>query len=93
VNLVLSFAPPAGVTATVLKEVVDAQAQAQGVTDSAVGGIGTSAYIFTLNDAATNTSHVATSTLGFVAPNRYVVIVGQLSVQQIEAVARLTVTH
>jgi hypothetical protein len=93
VNLVLSFAPPTGVTATVLKQVVDAQAQAQGVTDSAVGGIGTSAYIFTLNDAATNTSHVATSTLGFVAPNRYVVIVGQLSVPQIEAVARLTVTH
>jgi hypothetical protein len=93
VNLVLSFAPPAAVTATVLKEVIDAQAHAQGVSDSAISGVGTSAYIFTLNDAATNTSHVATTTLGLVAPDRYVVIVGQLSVPQIEAVARLTIAH
>ncbi len=93
VDLVLSFAPAASVTAAVLKEVVDAQAHAQGVTDSTVSGIGTSAYIFTMNDAATNSSHVATTTLGLIAPNRYVVIVGQLSVPQIEAVARLTIAH
>ena len=93
VNLVMSFAPPATVTAAVLKEVVDSQAHAQGVTDSAVSGIGNAAYIFTMNDAATNSSHVATTTLGLIAPNRYVVIVGQISVPQIEAVARLTIAH
>jgi len=93
VNLVMSFAPSASVTATVLKQVVDAQAHAQGVSDSPVSGIGTAAYIFTMNDAATNSTHVATTTIGLIAPNRYVVIVAQLSVPQIEAVARLTISH
>jgi hypothetical protein len=88
-NLVISLSPAAGITASVLKSTILSEAQAQHVPIAPISGIGSAAYLFTQNDAATTSTHVATNTIGVLTGSRYILLTGEMTAAQVEAVARL----
>ena len=92
-NLVLEFAPSGGTSAGVLKSVASSQASAQHVTASPVSGLGNAAYIFTLNDASTNSSGVATVSLEILDGSKLIDITAEATVAQTEAVAHYVLSH
>jgi hypothetical protein len=91
-NLVISFAPTP-VNAASLKQVAQLEAKAQGVQITPVSGIGDAAYVYTLKDAGTNTTGVATNNILALAGSHYLAIVGEMSVAKIEAVAKLCLSQ
>jgi hypothetical protein len=92
-NLVLMFSPASGTSASTLKTVADMQAKSQNTTAASVSGFGAAAYIFTLADARTNASHVATTMLMILDGSQLINITAQATVAQVQAVARYVLAH
>jgi hypothetical protein len=93
-NLVLMFSPAAsGTSASTLKMVMDMQAKAQNTTAAPVSGLGAAAYMFTLADARTNASHVATTMLMILDGSQLINITAQATFAQVQAVARYVLAH
>jgi hypothetical protein len=92
-NLSLVIAPASGITAAGLEEAIASQAQAVGGKAKEVSGIGTTAYIFTGNDASTNSDGIATTMVGALSSKYYVIVGGELSPTADEAVARLVLAQ
>lgn len=92
-NLVIEIAPANGITPAGLQ--VAMAAESKGATGKAtpVSGIGSAAYIFTENDASTNSNGDPTALVGAVSSTLYVVVVAPLSPAEIEAVARLALSE
>jgi hypothetical protein len=86
--VVVGVVPFPGGTSSALETGIASQAQAQGVKSVAVPGFGSAAYMFTLNDASTNASGVATTTLAILAGTNDVDITAQATTAQVEAIAR-----
>jgi hypothetical protein len=81
----------AGVTASIIQQVVASQAAAQHVTSSSVSGLGDAAYTLTLNDAATNVLHVNTTIVEFIQGSNILDITAEASLTQVEAIAHLLI--
>jgi len=92
-NLVMVFQSVSGTSASTLKSVADSQANAQKATATPVSGFGNAAYIFTLNDASTNSSGVATTNLFILDGSKLIDITAQATVAQVKAVARYVLAH
>jgi hypothetical protein len=92
-NLSVIIAPAAGITAAELQESISSQAQAVGGKAEQVSGIGTTAYIFTGDDASTNSDGIATTMVGALSSQFYVIVGGELSPTADEAVARLVLAQ
>jgi hypothetical protein len=92
-NLVIMFSPASGTSASALKIVADSQANAQHVTAAPVSGFGTAAYTFTLADAGTNSSGVATTILIILDGSKLIDITAQATVAQVQAIARYVLAH
>jgi hypothetical protein len=88
-NLVIVGTSEAGVTAATIQAVVQSQAAAQHVTSSSVSGLGSAAFTFTLNDAATNALHVDTTVVEFIQGSNILDITAEASLSQVEAVGHL----
>ena len=93
VNLVIVFSPASGTSASALKIVADSQANAQHVTAAPVSGFGTAAYTFTLADAGTNSTGVATTILIILDGSKLINITAQATVAQVQAIARYVLAH
>jgi hypothetical protein len=87
-NVVVGVVPFPGGTSSALGTAIASQAQAEGVKAVAVPGLGSAAYLFTLNDASTNSSGVATTTLAILTGTNDVDITAQATTAQVEAIAR-----
>jgi len=92
-NLVLLFQSNSGTSASTLKIVADSQASAQKTTATAVSGFGSAAYVFTLDDASTNASGVATTNMFILDGSTLIDITAEATVAQVKAVARYVLTH
>ena len=92
-NLVIVFAPASGTTASTLKMVADTQAKAQRTTAAAVPGVGDAAYIFTLADASTNSSGVATTMMMILDHSKLIDITAQATAPQVQALAHYILAH
>jgi hypothetical protein len=92
-NLVLVISSADGVSASVLQQVVQSQATSQNATVNTVSGLGDAAYTFTLSDAATNVTHVATTILEVLKGSYYLDITAEASLAQTESVARLILSQ
>jgi hypothetical protein len=90
-NAVLGFSKAPGLTLAVLKSTADGQASAQSVTASPVSGLGDGAYLFTLNDASTNSSGVATTTLLIKSGATLVDITAEATPAQVQALGHALV--
>jgi hypothetical protein len=90
-NAVLGFSKATGITAAVLKSTAQSQAQAQHVAARPVAGLGDAAYIFTLTDASTNSSGVATTVLLIKSGSTLVDITAEASPAQAEALGHVLV--
>lgn len=90
-NLVIVGTTEAGVTASIIQQVVASQAAAQHVTSSSVSGLGDAAYTLTLNDAATNVLHVNTTIVEFIQGSNILDITAEASLTQVEAIAHLLI--
>jgi len=88
-NVVIIFASFPGGTPALLQGAIQSQAQAQKVNSVAVPGLGDAAYMFTQNDAGTNSSGVATTLLGVLVGSENFDITAEATPAQVEAVARL----
>jgi hypothetical protein len=86
-NLVIAFTTLPASAVGAFQEAMTSEAQAQGVDTVAVSGIGDSAYKYTLKDASTNASGVATTVLAFLVGSEDVDLTGEATVAQIETVA------
>ena len=91
-NLVLGFSKATGITAAVLKTTAQSQASAQGVTPSSVAGLGDAAYLFTMHDANTNASGVATTVLLIQVGSTLVDITAEASPSGVEALGHVLVS-
>jgi hypothetical protein len=87
--IVASVAP--GTTAAVLQQVAQSQAAAQHVSSAAVPGLGDAAFSMTLDDAATNSLHVATSIIEAVKGSVLYDVTAEATLDQVEAVVRLLI--
>jgi len=92
-NLVIAIQSVSGASASTLKTVANSQANAQKTTATFVSGFGSAAYIFTLNDASTNSSGVATTNLFILDGSKLIDITAQATVAQVKAVARYVLAH
>jgi hypothetical protein len=90
-NAVLGFSKATGITAAVLKSTAQSQAQAQNVKASPVSGLGDAAYSFTLTDASSNASGVATTVLLVKSGSTLVDITAEASPTQVEALGHVLV--
>lgn len=88
-NLVLVVSAAPGTTSSILQIAVQSQASAQHVTSSSVSGLGDAAYSITLNDAATNSLHVATSIVEVLKGSVLYDVTAEATLPDVEAVARL----
>lgn len=87
--LVVSLAP--GTTASVLEQVAQSQAAAQHVSAASVPGLGDAAFSMTLDDAATNSTHVATSIVEAVKGSVLYDVTAEATLNQVEAVVQLLI--
>lgn len=87
--MVVSLAP--GTTASVLEQVAQSQAAAQHVSSASVPGLGDAAFSMTLDDAATNSLHVATSIVEAVKGSVLYDVTAEATLDQVEAVVRLLI--
>lgn len=92
-NLNLIIAPAAGITVAGLQVAMASQAKAVGGTAKQISGIGTTAYIFTGDDASTNSDGIATTMVGALSSQYYIIVGGELSPTADEAVARLVLAQ
>jgi hypothetical protein len=92
-NLNIVIAPAAGITPADLQGAIASQAQAVGGKVEQLSGLGVSAYIFTGNDASTNSDGIATTMIGALSSQYYVIVGGELSPTADEAVARLVLAQ
>ena len=90
-NLVIVVAPLPGGTSAMLKLAMDSQAQAQKVSASEVSGLGDAAYAFTMNDAASNPDHQASSNLAVLVGNEDLDITATAPMDKVEALARAVI--
>jgi hypothetical protein len=90
-NLVITATTEAGVTAATIQAVANSQAAAQGVTATSVSGLGDAAFAFTLNDASTNSTHVATTSIEFIQGSNVLDITAEATLAQIEAAGHLLI--
>ena len=88
-NLVMVITAAPGTTASVLQAVAQSQATAQHVTASSVSGLGDAAYSMTLDDATTNSLHVATSIVVALKGSVTYDVTAEATLPQVEAVVRL----
>jgi hypothetical protein len=93
VNFVIVLTPAAGTTASELKSVSQGEASAEKATAAPLSGFGNAAYIFTLDDASTNASGVATTSLSILDGSKLIDITAEATVAQVKAVARLLLAH
>jgi hypothetical protein len=87
--IVVSLAP--GTTASVLEQVAQSQATAQHVSAASVAGLGDAAFSMTLDDAATNSPHVATSIVEAVKGSVLYDVTAEATLSEVEAVVRLLI--
>jgi len=94
-NLVIEFTSvsEASASASALKIAADSQANAEKTTAVAVSGLGNAAYSFTLNDASTNSSGVATTSLEILDGSKLIDITAEATVAQVDAIARYVLAH
>lgn len=92
-NLVLGFSNVAGLNAATLKSTADSQASAQQVTASAISGFGDAAYTFTMNDASTNASGIATTVMLVQVGSTLVDITAQATPAHVQALAHVVLEH
>jgi hypothetical protein len=92
-DLVLVFSPAIGTSASEMKTVADSQAHALSAKATSVSGFDNAAYIFTLNDASTNASGVATTELLILDGSKLVDLAAQATPAQVEAIAHYVLTH
>jgi hypothetical protein len=94
-NLVIEFTSVSGASASAsaLKIAADSQANAEKTTAVAVSGLGNAAYSFTLNDASTNSSGVATTSLEILDGSKFIDITAEATVAQVDAIARYVLAH
>ncbi len=88
-NLVIVFSKEAGLSAAVLKTVADSQASAQKVTARPISGFGDAAYTFTLNDAGTNASGIATTIMLIQAGTTLLDLTAEATPAHVQALARV----
>ena len=93
VNFVIVLSPAAGTSASELKSVVQSEASTQKATAARLSGFGSAAYMFTLNDASTNVSGVATTSLTILDGSKLINITAEATVVQVKAVARILLAH
>lgn len=86
-NVVILFAPFPGGTTSTLQGAIASEAQAQGVDAVQVSGFGQAAFLFTLKDAGTNASGVATTTIAILDNGIDIDITAENTVAQVEAIA------
>jgi hypothetical protein len=87
-NVVIIFAAFPGGTPALLQGAIQSEAQAQKVNAVAVPGLGDAAYMYTQNDAGTNSSGVATTLLGVLVGSENIDITAQAAPAQVETIAR-----
>lgn len=92
-NLNCVIAPSTGVTASLLQQTIASQAQATGGAVKPLSGVGTAAYIYTGNDANTNSDGIATTMVGALSSTLFVICGGELSPAGAEAVTRLVLAE
>lgn len=92
-NVAIDFTSAPGTTAGAMQTAFESQAKAQNVTATAVPGVGDAAFIFTLDDASTNASGVATSTMEILAGSELIALSGEVTAAQMEALARYLVAQ
>lgn len=92
-NLVIGFSPASGTSASGLKIAADSQANALNRTAAPVSGFGAAAYTYTLADASSNSSGVATTVLMILDGSKLINITAQASVAQVQAIARYVLAH
>ena len=92
-NLNCVIAPATGVTANILQQTIASQAQATGGAVKPLSGVGTAAYIYTGDDASTNSDGIATTMIGALSSTFFVVCGGELSPAGAEAVTRLVLAE
>jgi hypothetical protein len=93
--MVIEFTSVSGASASAsaLKIAADSQANAEKTTAVAVSGLGNAAYSFTLNDAGTNSSGVATTSLEVLDGSKLIDITAEATVAQVDAIARYVLAH
>jgi len=87
-NVVIVFASFPGGSPALLQGAIQSEAQAQKVNAVAVPGLGDAAYMFTQNDASTNSSGVATTLLGVLVGSENFDITAEATPAQVETIAR-----
>jgi hypothetical protein len=92
-NLVIEIAPANGITPAGLQVAMTAEAKGSTGKATPVSGIGSAAYIFTENDASTNSNGDPTALVGAVSSTLYVVVVAPLPPADLEAVTRLALSE
>ena len=90
-NLVLGFSKATGITDAALKTTAQSQASAQNVTASPVAGLGDAAYLFSLHDASTNASGVATTVLLVRVGSTLIDITAEATPAEVEALGHVLV--
>jgi hypothetical protein len=93
VNFVILFSPATGISASEFKTVTESEAKGQKATAASLSGFGSAAYIYTLNDASTNASGVATTALSILDGSKLIDITAEATVTQVKSVARLLLAH
>lgn len=92
-NLNCVIAPSTGITASDLQGSIASQAKATGGAVKQLSGLGTSAFIFTEDDASTNSDGIATTMVGAISSSLYVICGGELAPAGAEAVTRLVLAE
>jgi hypothetical protein len=90
-NLVMVISSVPGTTASTLQAVAQSQAQAQHVTASSVAGLGEAAFMVTLDDAATNSLHVATTIVMALEGSVIYDVTAEATPDQVKAVVQLLI--
>jgi hypothetical protein len=92
-NLVLGEGTAKTTNAADVKEAITAQAKAQGVSATAVSGIGTAAYVAILKDATTNVDKQPTTILFVLSHGTYIDVTVDGPASEAEAVAKYVIAH
>ncbi len=86
-NVVLEFTKADGTTASALKSAMESQSATQHATATAVSGLGDAPYMFTLDDASTNSSGIATTKMEILDGSWIIDCGGEETVAHVEALA------
>ena len=91
-NLVIVISPANAMTPALVQTAANSEASAQNTSASAVSGLGTAAFIFTIpGSAGGSTNNIATTNLSILAGSELIDLTGPMTQAHIEAVAHLVV--